>query len=42
MIIDEEEVEPCIEYTFPKIGEHTIYALIDISSIACLYNMLMA
>ena len=39
MIIDEEEVEPCIEYTFPKVGEHTIYVLIDISSATSLYNM---
>ena len=39
MIIDEEEVEPCIEYTFPKIGEHTIYVLIDISYASSLYNM---
>ena len=30
MVIDDKKVEPIASYTFPEIGEHTIYSLIDI------------
>ena len=29
MIIDEKNVEPCTDYTFENIGNHTVYMLVD-------------
>ena len=33
MIIDGQKVEQCIEYTFPKKGNHTVFFLSDFSKI---------
>ena len=40
MIIDDKYVEPTKNYTFFSIGFHTVYALIDISKINSINNML--
>ena len=39
MIIDDEEVEPCISYSFRTPGTHVVYVLIDLSSQTTLYQM---
>ena len=40
MIIEEEEVEPCKEYTFQNSGTHIIYVLLDLSTSNSLSYML--
>ena len=39
MLIDEQEVEPSKEYIFPKIGKHSLYVLMNISSSTSLAYM---
>ena len=39
MIIDEQNVEPCINYTFTNIGNHTVYILMDTTNTSSLEYM---